>query len=72
MPRIIITTDSPQSSADAPVLLDERIHSIHLSTAHASSQLVERLTWAVSDAEDVEIELGAIARGREISARRAA
>jgi hypothetical protein len=61
MPRIIITTDSHQPAGETLVLLDERIHSVHLSTGHASSQLVERLAWAVSDAEDVEVEEHAIA-----------
>jgi hypothetical protein len=36
------------------VLLDEEVHSVHLSTGHAATQLVERLAWAVSDAEAAE------------------
>jgi hypothetical protein len=51
MPRIIVTTDSSQLPDDAPVLLDEQVHSVHLSTGHAAAQLVERLAWAVRDAE---------------------
>jgi hypothetical protein len=39
---------------DAPVLLDEQVHSVHLSTGHAATQLVQRLAWAISDAEDAE------------------
>jgi hypothetical protein len=54
MPRIIVTTDSPQRTASASVLLDESVRSVHLSTGHAASQLVERLAWAISDAEDAE------------------
>ena len=54
MPRIIVTADPPQLPDDAPVLLDESVHSVHLSTGHAASQLVERLAWAISDAEDLE------------------
>jgi hypothetical protein len=54
MPRIIVTTDPSQLSADVPVLLDEQVHSVHLSTGHAASQLVERIAWAISDAENVE------------------
>jgi hypothetical protein len=57
MPRIIVTTDS---SEPADILLDEHIHSVHLSTGHAASQLVERLAWAISDAEEVEVEERAI------------
>jgi hypothetical protein len=54
MPRIIVTTDPSQLPDDAPVLLDERVHSVHLSSGHAAAQLVERLAWAISDAEDAE------------------
>jgi hypothetical protein len=56
MPRIIVTTD-PVSSApteEPPVLLEEHVHSVHLSSDHAAAQLVERLAWAVSDAERAE------------------
>jgi hypothetical protein len=51
MPRIIVTTD-PVDRQEAPVLLDERVHSLHLSDDHAAEQLIERLAWAVNDAED--------------------
>jgi hypothetical protein len=56
MPRIIVTTDPPSSELRerADVLLDEHVHSVHLSTSHAASQLVQRLAWAVSDAESAE------------------
>jgi hypothetical protein len=54
MPRIIVTTDPSQLPEDAPVLLDERVHAVHLSTGHAAAQLIERLAWAISDAEDAE------------------
>jgi hypothetical protein len=55
MPRIIVTT-GPVSSpvSDAPVLLDEHVHSVHLSDDHAAAQLIERLAWAINDAEDAE------------------
>ncbi len=51
MPRIIVTTD-PVGEREAPVLFDERVHSLHLSDDHAAEQLIERLAWAVNDAED--------------------
>jgi hypothetical protein len=54
MPRIIVTTQPSELPADAEVLLDEDICSIHLSTSHAANQLVERLSWAISDAEAME------------------
>jgi len=57
MPRIIVTTDPSDLSplrGDTPVLFDEEVHSVHLSTGHAAGQLVERLSWAISDAEAAE------------------
>jgi hypothetical protein len=54
MPRIIVTTNPSLLPDGATVLLDEQVHSVHLSTSHAASQLVERLVWAISDAEDTE------------------
>jgi hypothetical protein len=55
MPRVIVITDSSPPPPDAAVLLDERVESVHLSTGHAAAQLVERLAWAISDAEEAEI-----------------
>lgn len=55
MPKITVTADSvPSKPGDAPVLLSESVRSVHLSTEHAAAQLIERLAWAVSDAEDAE------------------
>jgi hypothetical protein len=72
MPRIIVTTDPVSSElTDAtPVLLEEHVHSVHLSTGHAAAQLVERLAWAISDAEHAEGEQPA--RERRARARRPA
>ena len=54
MPRIIVTTDPSQQPDDTPVLLDEHIRSVHLSSGLAAAQLVERIAWAISDAEHAE------------------
>ncbi len=56
MPRIIVTADplSSETIDETPVLLDEHVHSVHLSTDHAAAQLIERLAWAVRDAEGAE------------------
>jgi hypothetical protein len=58
MPRIIVTTDPSHLPADMPVWLDEQVQSIHLSTDHAAAQFVERVAWAISDAEDADGEQG--------------
>jgi len=60
MARIIVTTDQidqrrmPALSPDSPVLLDEQVNSVHLCDDHAAEQLIERLAWAVTDAEDLQ------------------
>jgi hypothetical protein len=54
VPRIIVTTDPRDEPQEASVLLDELVQSVHLSTGHAAAQLVERLAWAISDAEAAE------------------
>jgi hypothetical protein len=51
MPRVVVTTDRPQIPDASQVLLDEEVHSVHLSTGQAASQLVQRIAWAISDAE---------------------
>jgi hypothetical protein len=53
MARIIVTTDRAERR-DAPVLLEERIYPVHLASDHAAAQLIERLAWAISDAESTE------------------
>ena len=47
MARIIVT---PDEQSDV-VLLDERIYPIHLENKLSSLQMIERLAWAVKDAE---------------------
>jgi hypothetical protein len=59
MARIIVTTDPTDTRRtpglpDTPVLLDERVDSVHLCDDHAAEQLIERLAWAVTDAEDLQ------------------
>ncbi len=50
MARIIVTPD--ESSTDATsALLDERVYSVHLNSDHGARQLLERLSWAIADAE---------------------
>jgi hypothetical protein len=53
MARIIVTTD-PSERREAPVLLEERVYSLHLDNDHNAGQLIERLGWAITDAERIE------------------
>ena len=53
MPRIIVTTEG-SARPDAPVLLDEWVYPPHLQDDHSAEQLIQRIGWAVSDADDLE------------------
>ena len=66
MARIIVTTELHSDQQKPTILLDEQVHSVHLSTGHAAAQLVERLAWAILDAEQAE---GAVP-GQPVSPRR--
>jgi hypothetical protein len=54
MPRIIIVADRGKRSTTAPVFFDEDVTLNLLEDAHASEQILERMAWALSDAERVE------------------
>ena len=56
MPRITVTAQPAEQTAEdaAPVLLDEYVVSAHLSSDHAAKQFIDRLAWAISDAEEFE------------------
>jgi hypothetical protein len=53
MARILVTTD-PTTDHATPILLDERVYSMHLDNEHNAAQLIERLGWAISDAENIQ------------------
>jgi hypothetical protein len=53
MPRIRITTE-PKSARKVDVLLDERICVSDLTSDHFRGRLLERIGWAVADADDTE------------------
>jgi len=54
MARIIVIADVPVApNIDAPVLLDEEVNPDHLADEHASHQIIERVAWAVLDAQEV-------------------
>ena len=53
MPRIFITTE-PTDRLHAGVMLDERIAADDLASDHFAAQLIERIGWALADAEDTE------------------
>ena len=56
MPRIIV---SAENGDERPVLLDERVEAVHLDDEHHSVGLLERIAWAIADAEQAETRFGA-------------
>ena len=58
MARIIVIADVPrQSNIDVPVLMNEEVKPDHLADEHSSHQIIERMAWAVLDAEEVSSEI---------------
>ncbi len=53
MPQILVVTDVPESSESA-VVYRERIVLSDLESDHFSAQLVERVGWAMLDADELE------------------
>jgi hypothetical protein len=53
MPRIIIKADPP-GGENSDLTLSEHVIAANLSDPHYRTQLMERLTWATSDAEALE------------------
>lgn len=70
MPRIIVMSEpsvepegaitldqmmsEPNPSPEGAITLDERVTSADLRRGHRSAELIERVGWAVHDADDVE------------------
>jgi hypothetical protein len=55
MPQIIVTADRDTEAQDV-VLMQERVNVADFESDHFAALLVERLGWAVSDADTVERE----------------
>jgi hypothetical protein len=50
--RLIVIKDTPgRVSVGAPVLMDEEVNPDHLADERSSLQIIERLAWAVNDAD---------------------
>lgn len=55
MPQLLISTDRNGANAGT-VVYRERINLSDLESDHFSHQLVERVGWALSDADELELE----------------
>src|SRR5258706_957718 len=53
MPQILVVTDIPDETGST-VVYRERIATADLESDHYSGQLVERVGWAVHDADEIE------------------
>lgn len=53
MPRVIVMSE-PSIEREGAVTLDERVTSTNLRSEHHSAQLIERVGWAVHDADEAE------------------
>jgi hypothetical protein len=53
MPHILITTDAADESREE-VLLRERVTTSDLASGHFADQLIERVAWALVDAEETD------------------
>jgi hypothetical protein len=53
MPRIIVMSESSPEREGA-ITLDERVASADMQSGHQAAQLIERVGWAVHDADDAE------------------
>jgi hypothetical protein len=54
MPQIIVRADRPNEQEEGPVMLRERVNVADFESDHFASQLIERLGWAVNDADEAE------------------
>jgi hypothetical protein len=55
MARIIVLPDI-EIGEQTPILFDEQVSAVHVDNKHSAFQLIERLTWAIHDAEAIEHE----------------
>lgn len=54
MARVIVVPDPSYTRDSATVLMDERVAPEHLDSEHSERQLIERIAWAISDAQHYE------------------
>jgi len=53
MPRMLVMTE-PAEQAHAEVMLSEHVATGDIASDHFAAQLVERIAWALADAEQLE------------------
>jgi hypothetical protein len=53
MPRVIVTAETGGRQRET-IVYDERVLPANLDNEHSSAQLIQRVGWALVDAEEVE------------------
>jgi hypothetical protein len=53
MPTIIVRSNA-STEHDTAIMLSEDVRPEHLASKHHAAQLIERVGWAVTDAQEVE------------------
>jgi hypothetical protein len=53
MPTIIVMSET-SAEREGAITFEERVAPANLGNGHFSAQLIERLAWAVHDADDAE------------------
>jgi hypothetical protein len=53
MPRVVVTTEHSERDPKT-VLLDEQVHAVQLASERSARQLLQRVRWAITDAERAE------------------
>ena len=54
MPQIIVIADRPNKRGEGPVMLNERVNAADFDSEHFAARLIERVGWAVTDADEAE------------------
>jgi hypothetical protein len=72
MPQIVVIADRSDSGDERAVMFTERVSVSDFESRHFQTQFVERLGWAVGDADAVERTPSAIERDQEPVVRQAA
>jgi hypothetical protein len=65
MPQIIVAADRGAGFGEGAVTFRERVNVADFESGHFAAQLVERLGWAVEDADHVESRVDAPADGAD-------
>ena len=53
MPKILVVSEGAEGREPTTVM-EESVRAVNMESDHYSAQLVERLGWALADADDIE------------------